>query len=211
MLSTPASVASTPPAATAPPRIGGWVLLPALALAVQPLMFLRGLLALVTPHPAFMHVTVVWPVMLLDVVILLGVLFVARFFFTRKQVTPPLYVLYALTVFLLWNLVDAFTDQLHAPLVPLLVLVLGIVPYLTLSRRVARTFAAPLQAGHWLERPLLPLAPRLAALDGWLRRRRWWILPLALAFVVVVTALYAFLRATFVLGNPGEFWQLITG
>lgn len=192
--------------------IAGWLLLPALAIIFQPIGFVarnyekyrEG----VGMGATRFHVN--YPVLAVDLVLLTAVALVGYLFFKKKRVAPAGFVVYALFGFCLWNYTDAFLTQLAAPVTATLFHCLVLVPYLVFSRRVQSTFTAGLDQAHWMERRLQPLAPRLEAFYGWLRRRRGLVIPGMLLFVVVNTLLYALLRAVFVLHDASQFLQLLS-
>jgi hypothetical protein len=195
--------------------LGGWLALPTLAIVWQPIGFVwrhyeayrewRRLGAI-----GAVRYWVNYPVLAIDVVILICVALLGYLFFKKKRIAPPGFVIYSLLIFCLWNYTDAFLSELRAAVIPNLVHCLLFIPYMVFSRRVRNTFTAELGQTSWIDRLLGRFAPALESFYGFLRRRRWFVIPAAVLFVVINTVLYALVRAVFYLHDITQFRQLLS-
>jgi hypothetical protein len=194
-------------------KIGGWLLLPALALSVQPVFIVVKTLRVVRSAPAFGgRIFVIWPAFWFDLILLIMVGLVSWAFFRKRSIAPSLFVAHVLLMWLCWAVISGVSrtyvgDGLAGMIFHLIVLC----PYMVLSRRVANTFVLPPDQSCALDRLLARISVPFETLYGFLRRQRW-LAPVHMAvFMVVMVILTSAVRSLYLNGNLSETWRLITG
>lgn len=186
--------------------IGGWLLLPAAALIIQPVYALKYMVL----DPARMRargfgVHYLWPAVAVNLFIVLLALAVAYFFFQKCAVAPPLYILYALAVFAVSMVVEAFSGARGVPIVADLFGVLFYPAYFALSARVKATFVRPLPGAFPGRRIIRAAEPALLGFQAWLAKRRRRVLVYSLVVIALVFTLQCMIRAWRIDGNILNF------
>lgn len=191
-------------------KIAGWLLLPAIALCVQPIGFIFKNYSILQRTPAGARIVVNWPVLWFDGLLLVMVAMVSWGFFRKRSYTPPLFMAYIMLMWVSWAVINAFASQYQDEgLIGMIVHLVVLVPYLLFSRRVAATFVC--EPENSADRFLAALAGYPAVLFRFLRRQGWFV-PLYMAlFLAAVIVFQAALRSLYLNGNLSETWRLIAG
>ena len=177
--------------------IGGCLLYPLLFLIVQPLAFLSALTQRpYSPLPATYYIY--WPNMILDVLIVCTTLILLVMFLRKKQILPALFIVALAILFAAATALSMFlpppgggaTDPIRTLMV-LFVQCFILIPYFVLSDRVKNTFVRDLDNSSAFEHLLMPLADPLGRFYGSLVKRRRWVFPIVLGYVIAVTGIGA--------------------
>ena len=176
------------------PGIRGWLLLPVLALALQPISFLMSLRGFFyAGHPFRISLNIY--ILVYNLLVVLLTLHVAYFFFKKKALTPGYFILYRAAIFIPWLYIYfaggkyPLTSASQASLVqPLLAHIIGLfilVPYFVFSKRVKATFNLPLNPGLSLEGLMIPFQPFIEKVEIFLHRTRKFLILEVLAFIIL--------------------------
>lgn len=190
--------------------IGGWLFLPALAIIIQPIVFIQKNLEVFRMAQNFGgRVIIDYPAMITNLIILFCVALVGYLFFKRKTIAPVSFVLYILIGFSLWTIHDTFAAQFKAPIIANLFTSFVLIPYFVYSKRVKITFTNELDNTIWIDRLFEYLTPFLNTFDAFLGKTRKFLLLEIFLFVVISFVLSSFFRAVFVLKDISAFRQLL--
>jgi Protein of unknown function (DUF2569) len=131
--------------------LGGWLVLPMIALLVQPIVLLRELYRYFYGFRGPFVPMIKWHAVALDAVVFVPWIAVTLLFFRRRRAAPGAFSLYYVLIYAFWSVVSLFE-----PGAAHLILTTGLgccvfVPYLACSRRVQATFTVG-PAGGRLER-----------------------------------------------------------
>lgn len=190
--------------------IGGWLLLPALAIVITPASFVsKNLEVFATARNFGGSVVVNCPAMMVSITILSCLALVAYLFFKKKAVAPVCFILYILTSFLLWTVHDTFAAQCKAPVIANLFTSFVLIPYFVFSNRVKLTFTNALDDAVWADRLVSRTTPFLNAFNAFLWKTRKFLLLEILLFAVLNIVMQSLFRAVFVLKDISEFRQLL--
>lgn len=190
-------------------RICGWLLLPALFFVTQPISIFYKTFKVVNEMGPNEHLAIIKPAVIADSLILIGLVITAYLFFSKKKMAPGMFVVLALYIYFVWNMIDAFSQIFYSPIIANLFICLVFIPYFVYSKRVQRTFINPLKSTHMLDRWYVPIESAIIGFYSFLRRHRPWLFPGIILYLFIVTLLYAFLRAVFVLGDVGQTFDLL--
>lgn len=166
--------------------IGGWLILPMIALFIQPVKLAIELRKIFTVHYPY-RIIINYKILILDVIIVLLVSYIAYFFFKKKQVTPMLFVFLYLFLFAVWGFF--FISDHAVDFQPLFASIIGclvFVPYFVFSKRVRATFTHSLDRSVVWERILLPATPLLEKWAAFLWRTRRFLYPGIIIFFIAV-------------------------
>ena len=162
------------PAPSGPVGLGGWLVLPLIALLVQPLIVLRDLYLYLRGGSYPFVIRINWLAVGLDAVVLVPGIALLVLFLRRRRTVPGAFALYYLLIYAYWCVVGLFVpDAAH------LMLTTGLgclvfVPYFACSRRVVATFTRGARDSLF-ER-----------FHGFLRARGWVTVPLTVAYVALL-------------------------
>jgi len=174
--------------------IKGWLILPVLALAVQPISFIKTLIGFfqaVNPFRISLNIYI----LVYDILVALLTLHVAYFFFKKKAITPMYFIIYRIAIFIPWvflyfiggkyPLTTASQASLAQPLIAHTLGLLIFIPYFVFSKRVKATFTQPLEVDNWLEGVIGPIQPFFGKIEVFLHKARKFLIPLTLAFIIL--------------------------
>jgi len=194
--------------AAQPSGIAGWLLLPAFALIIQPIMAFKYIvLDAARMRSRGFQVHHNWLVVLVDLAIVLLAFLVASTFFKRCAIAPPMFVSYVMLVFVMTMIVEAFQAARDAPIIADLFAVLFFPAYFAFSRRVKKTFVQPSSRGFLGPGIIRRLEPAMLGFRDFLALRRRWIIVYAIAFIAAVLTLQGMIRAWRIDGNVLKFLQ----
>ena len=186
--------------------IGGWILFPALALIIQPVMvFKMSFLDAMQLRSRGFTVHYVWPAIVANLMIVLMVLVVSYFFFRKRRIAPSLFIIYLMLIFAMSTILQAFVPNLEVPFIAYIFSLFYFPVYFLFSRRVKATFVQPVTDGNRMERRFLRLEPGLIRFFSWLQRRRWWLPVLVILYIAAVVILQCVIRAWRIDGNILNF------
>ena len=210
-VAAPGSAFSPETASMASPgKIAGWLLLPALALVVQPISFLHKIYAVLQRAPAGARIVVNWPSLWFDLILLVMVALVSWAFFRKRACAPPLFMAHVLLMWLAWAIINGFADQyLDEGLIGMTVHLAVLIPYLLFSRRVREVFVG--EPENPADRLLAALAGYPTRLFRFLRGQGWLAPVYLVAFLAGMVVFQAVLRSWYLNGNLSETFRLITG
>jgi len=174
------------------PGIRGWLLLPLLALVIQPISFLislSGFLKAANPFRIPLNIYI----LIYDILVVLLTLHVAYFFFKKKAITPIYFIFYRVVIFIPWvyiyflggkyPLTSASQGNLAQPLIAHAIGLLILIPYFIFSKRVKATFTLPLEPGRGLEAFMVSIQPVFEKVEAFLNKTRKFAIPGILAFI----------------------------
>jgi hypothetical protein len=193
--------------------IGGWLLLPASALCLQPVFFVLKIVHVMRSAPSFGgHITVIWPVFWFDILMLSMVAIASWAFFRKRSVAPCLFVAYVLLMWICWAVISGVSStHLDNGLIAMLFHLIVLLPYMVFSRRVAATFVLAPDPRYVMDRLLARISMPFENLRGFLRRQRWLAAVHIILFLTVVVFLNSAVRSLWLNGNLSETWRLIAG
>jgi hypothetical protein len=193
--------------------IGGWLLLPALALCLQPVFFVLKIVQVMRTAPSFGgHISVIWPAFWFDALMLIMVGIVSLAFFRKRSVAPGLFVAYVLLMWICWAAISGVSStHLDNGLIAMLFHLIVLLPYMVFSRRVADTFVLPPDPSYFMDRLLVRVGKPPENLYRFLRRQRWLVAVHIILFLVLVVFLNSAVRSFYLNGNLVETWRLIAG
>ena len=191
-------------------KINGWLWLPALGLAVQPLHFvLLNIVPFFQVHYPF-KIKIDYPLLIADIILLVLIGIVSWFFFNRKRYTPALYILYILFMVIMWEVVDGlYESQNDPPFIAMIFHTLVIIPYLVLSKRVKTTFNNELQEKIYIERVFIPVSTFLDKFYSKLCKRGYFIFVIAILFLFASIILNCALRSLRIDGDLLHTFQYL--
>jgi hypothetical protein len=194
-------------------RIAGWLLLPALALCLQPVFFVLKILQVMRNAQSFGgHISIIWPVFWFDILMLIMVGIVSWAFFRKRSIAPCLFVAYVLLMWIFWAVISGVSStHLDNSLIAMLFHVIVLLPYMVFSKRVADTFVLSSDPSYMMDRLLVRFGTPLEKLYGFLKRQRWLVAVHIILFLVLVVFLNSAVRSFYLNGNLGETWRLIAG
>jgi hypothetical protein len=176
------------------PGIRGWLILPLLALVIQPISFvssLAGFFKAVNPFRISLNIYI----LIYNILVILLTLHVAYFFFKKKAITPVYFILYRAAIFIPWvyiyflgekyPLTSASRGNLAQPLIAHAVGLLILIPYFLFSKRVKATFTLPLGPGLRLEGFMVSIQPFFDRVGAFLNRAGKFLIPGILAFILL--------------------------
>jgi hypothetical protein len=184
-------------------KIKGWLWLPAIALAMQPISFFAGtILPLLKSHAPNVSITINVPVLIGDIILLGMVGIVAWLYFTRKKIAPMLYIIKIIIMVLMWEIMDGLIEsQNDPPFFGMIFHSLVIVPYLLLSVRVKATFVVELDEKIFIERIFTGVSSSLVNIYLKLGRKKALIFVYVVLFLFLTILLNCALRSLRIDGN----------
>lgn len=193
--------------------IGGWLLLPALALCLQPVfVVLKTFQEMKTAWSFGGRVIVIWPALWFDALLLIMVGIVSWAFFRKRTVAPGLFVAYVLMMWICWAFISGVSDtDLNDSPIAMLFHLTVLLPYMVFSKRVADTFVLPPDPRHIMDGLLLRVAKPQENLYRFLKRQRWLVAVHIILFVALVVFLNSAVRSLMLNGNLSETWRLMAG
>jgi hypothetical protein len=206
-----AATASKATESTEPPgKIAGWLLLPAIALCVQPVGFFYKIYLVLGHAPSNARIFVIWPALWFDCLLLVMVAMVSWGFFRKRSYTPPLFMTYIMLMWVSWAVISGLASQYQDEgLIGMIVHLVVLVPYLLFSRRVAATFVC--EPVNPADRFLTALAAYPSLWFRFLQRQRWFTPLYLVLFLATVIVFNAAVRSLYLNGNLSETWRLIAG
>jgi len=177
-------------------KIGGWLLLPALGLIVQPISFIFNCILPVFYNHLSFRVIIDYTILNADFFLLLMVAVVSWFFFNRKRNAEAIYIIYILVMVLLWEILDGVHES-HSdpPVIAMIFYSMVIVPYFVLSQRVKGTFSVELNKDVFIEKLFFPLSSFLTKFYSSLAKSRYFIFLIMFLFVFAGIILNCALRS----------------
>lgn len=191
-------------------KISGWLWLPAIGLAIQPLQFvLLNIVPFFQDHFPF-RIKINYPVLIVDIILLVLIGIVSWFFFNRKRYTPALYILYIFFMVIMWEVVDGlYESQNDPPFIAMIFHTLVIIPYLVLSKRVKTTFKNELQEKIYVERVFIPFSTSLDKFYSKLCKRGYFIFVIVVLFLIAGILLNCALRSLRIDGDLLHTFQYL--
>lgn len=191
-------------------KISGWLWLPAIGLALQPLQFvLLNIVPFFQDHYPF-RIKINYPVLIGDIILLVLIGIVSWFFFNRKRHAPALYILYILFMVIMWEVVDGLHEsQNDPPFIAMIFHTLVIIPYLVLSKKVKTTFNIELQGKIYIEKVFIPFSTFLDTFYSKLCNRGYFIFVIAILFLFASAILNCALRSLRIDGDLLHTFQYL--
>ena len=191
-------------------KISGWLWLPAIGLAIQPLQFvLLNIVPFFQVHYPF-KIKIDYPLLIADIILLVLIGIVSWLFFNRKRYAPALYILYIFFMVIMWEVVDGlYESQNDPPFIAMMFHTLVIIPYLVLSKRVKTTFKNELQEKIYIERVFIPFSTSLDKFYSKLCRTRFFIFIIVILFLIAGILLNCALRSLRIDGDLLHTFQYL--
>jgi hypothetical protein len=187
--------------------IRGALILPALSLAYAPVsFFLKAIVPFFRHHPGFSY-RINFPVLIIDVIILLFALLLIYQFCNRKSIFPSLYIFYILLLTTIWFVGDALIDTPEdPPFIAMLFHIAVIIPVVVFSKRIRSAFNEAPDKNDEIDNILIKVRPFLDRFYAFLLRTRKVLFLWLILFLITVLFVNCTLRS---LMNEGDLRHIL--